>query len=132
MSFSKKCLGGCALLSLLFSTSVFATSSVNSTSSTPTKTVAAVRALTFTFPDGKIAITKPNQAPYCAKKGTCDFLVDCYGNLGAPEKSYETWTCVTKQRGKNDPSGCTGQCHLAPITDKEEAIQKVLNTLATN
>lgn len=84
----------------------------------------AAQQLTFDLPDGEVVIKKPNDAPYCAEKGSCDFPIDCYGNLGAPPKG-KMWAC------KNAPRACIGQCYLAPASTIKDKMQKVLNILAS-
>lgn len=80
--------------------------------------------LFFQLPDGRVVISKPNGAPYCKKKGTCDFPIDCYGNEGAPKKMFQ-WKC------KNEPGACVGVCYQTPITSPQDVIQKVLATVVS-
>jgi hypothetical protein len=88
------------------------------------KAAVVIDELTLQLPNGRIVITKPNQAPYCAAKGRCDFPIDCYGNEPAPPTGH-MWEC------KNAPGSCVGQCYLAPITNNQDAQQKILATVVS-
>ena len=113
--------------STAYSGSGSATTSATAKPTNPLQSVAniaVVDKLTFQFPNGIIAITKPNEAPYCAAQGKCDFSVDCYSNEPAP-KLHFMWAC------ENAPGACVGKCYQQPITSKQDALQKFLTTTAT-
>ena len=87
-------------------------------------TATPITQLFFQLPNGRVVVTKPNHAPYCATKGTCDFPIDCYGNEKAPKQGFQ-WEC------KNEPGACVGKCYLTPITDKQDKAEEILATIVS-
>ena len=62
-------------------------------------------------PDGRIAINKPNEAPYCAIPHSCDLPIDCYGNSPGELKPGNVWQC------HNKPQICKGVCYQISVSD---------------
>ncbi len=125
--YSKKWLSigsvGLIAISLMSSTANSNTGQLNITPQ-PSASKSIIDELTFQLPNGRIVVTKPNQAPYCAIPRACDFPIDCYGNSPAPKSGY-TWEC------KNALGACVGKCYQQPITSQQEARQKVLATIVS-
>jgi hypothetical protein len=120
----KKMMSLFTLISLLSSTHVFAHKTHSPAIGLSKTTEDSEIKLFFQLPDGIIVVKKPNAAPFCKPKGSCDFPIDCYGNDAAPKKGFQ-WKC------KNTPKACHGYCYQVPVSNNEGRVQKVLATVVS-